>query len=144
LPRKDELAMKRAGWCVAAAVLSLAVACTKTGPYVPDRPGALPEDQDGVVLLDSGLRRDVAVTGQTSQKTEDGRLWIRAQILNRTEDQLWVQVQTEFKDASGFSYGDVTPWEYVRLERSSSTPYSAKSLNTKAEHFTIRVKYPND
>jgi len=145
LNMKGKGAMRRSiRWLVVGGLGVLAAAaCTKTGPYAPDRPGALLESQDGVVLLDSGLQSDVSVTGFTSEKTEDGRLWVRAQVLNRTSEQLWVQIQTEFKDTAGFSYGDVTPWEFVRLEKSSSTSYSAKSLNDKAAHYTIRVKYPN-
>ena len=73
------------------------------------------------ILRDRGLAEEVAVTGQNAQKTKEGRLWIRAKILNQTSDQMWVQVQTEFKDGAGFSYGDVTPWKFVRLEKNSTS-----------------------
>ena len=135
--------MRHAGWLALTASLAvLGLGCSSHGPYAPDRPGNVLEDTATVVLLDSGLRSEVQVSGEQMAKQEDGRLEVRAKILNCTDDLLRVQIQTEFKDGTKFSYGDVTPWEHVLLERNSTFTYSSISLSDRAQYYTIRIKRP--
>src|SRR5687767_12993382 len=96
------------------AALGLALGCEHDGAYVPDtEPHAAVENISTVALLDEDLADMIAVEGQQAKYSDDGRLQVVANLRNRSEDRLTVQVQTVFKDENGFSTGDETAWETI-------------------------------
>ena len=62
-----------------------------------------------------------------------------ANIKNRENRRIQVQIQCEFKDAQGFAT-DSPPWENLILTENSTDTKSFVSLNDKAKRYTVRVR----
>ncbi|MSR64243.1 MAG: DUF1425 domain-containing protein [Verrucomicrobiae bacterium] len=122
--------------------LGLALGCNShNGAYVPvTNPAAAYENTQTVVLLSEQLSEWIAVEGQQAKYSEDGRLQVFANLRNRVEKRLTVQVQTVFKDENGFPVGDETPWETIILPELSQHAYQTIAQNSKARKYTIRVR----
>lgn len=127
---------------LAAATLLAAPGCSKhTGPHLPVPAGLSPEQTDAkFVLMDPGAQRSVTTTGLTETRLSDGRLRVAAQLVNRENRRIQVQVQTVFKDAQGIATGDETPWENVILTENAIETVQFTSLNNQAFTYTIRVR----
>jgi uncharacterized protein YcfL len=127
---------------VVVAALGLALGCsTHNGAYVPaTAPGSAAENMNTVVLLSEKLYNNVAVEGQQAKYSDDGRLQVYANLRNRTDKRIKVQVQTVFKDENGFSTGDETAWETIFLPPLSQHAYQSIAQNSKARKYTIRVR----
>ncbi|MGN6385663.1 MAG: DUF1425 domain-containing protein, partial [Verrucomicrobiota bacterium] len=67
------------------------------------------------------------------------RLQVAANIRNREERRIQVQVQCEFKDGQGFAI-DSTPWNTLVLTERGQETVSFTSMNSKAQRYTIRVR----
>jgi uncharacterized protein YcfL len=125
----------------ALAAIGLAVGCEHRGAYVPvTEPHAAAENFQTVVLLGEKLADSLAVEGQQAKYSDDGRLEVFANLRNRVEKRLTVQVQTVFKDENGFSTGDETAWETIIIPELSQHSYHSIAQNSKARKYTIRVR----
>ncbi|KAB2660221.1 MAG: DUF1425 domain-containing protein [Verrucomicrobia bacterium] len=98
------------------------------------------ENQDRFVAMDYRVQRSVTPTALQALPMPDGRLEVVANIRNRIERRIQVQIQCVFKDANGFSTGDETPWQDLILTESSQETVRFQSLNDKAKTYTIRVR----
>jgi uncharacterized protein YcfL len=98
------------------------------------------EDTEMFVLMDQRAQYSVTSTGIQRGLTEDGRLRVVANIKNRENRRIQVQVSCVFKDAQGFSGGDETPWETLLLGESETRAVSFTAMSPSAERFTIRVR----
>jgi uncharacterized protein YcfL len=99
------------------------------------------EDKETFVHLDSGLEGSLRLVDEATDKTGDGRLIVKAKLMNRYTTTLRVQIQTVFKDEQGFPTGDETNWELILIPAKAYYYYEAKAMNTKAKKYTIRCKY---
>lgn len=97
---------------------------------------------DDVVALDKAAHTLVAVQTRSVQRTPDGRMAVRLELANLSDQDLTVQVQTLFRDAKGVPTGEDTPFEAVVLPGMGSTLYETASLGTDAQSFTVQVKTP--
>ena len=70
----------------------------------------------------------------------DGRLQVRANILNRANKRLDLQVNCIFKDEQGFSTGDETPFRTLILDETAQETVLFTSLNPQAKNYTVRVR----
>ena len=70
----------------------------------------------------------------------DGRLQVRANILNRINKRVDLQVNCVFKDEQGFSTGDETPFQTLILDETAQDTVTFTSLNDKAKNYTVRVR----
>jgi len=70
----------------------------------------------------------------------DGRLQVRANILNRVNKRVDLQVNCVFKDEQGFSTGDETPFQTLILDETAQNTVTFISLNNKAKSYTVRVR----
>ncbi len=124
------------------AALGLALGCsTHKGAYVPvTEPQAAAENTSTVVLLNEKMYELVAVEGQMAKYSDDGRLQVFANLRNRKEHRLSVQVQTVFKDENGYPTGDETAWETIIIPELSQHSYQSIAQNSKARRYTIRVR----
>lgn len=118
----------------------LCCGCVREGPYVPDQRQPSPEIENTAVILDRALAKLIAVDSQKAERTNSGKLITFANIRNRTNDDLQIQVQTIFRDANGFSTGDETAWETVVLTANSTFTASAIASDKKAERYTVRIR----
>lgn len=130
---------------LSAAMLALAGCASEheqdRGPYLAQNvQPPVNENIEQFVLMDPGVQYSVT-RGTISQRTlEDGRLEVVAQIRNRENRRIEVQVQCVFKDQDSVGIGDETPWQTLILTESATEPMRFVSANDKARRFTIRVR----
>jgi hypothetical protein len=111
------------------------------GPYSPQASPALPlENMERVVLMDPGVEYSVTCTGVQEGKTADGRLEVIAQIRNRENRRIEVQINCVFKDANGYTTGDETPFQALILTENASEQVKFTAMNELAKKYTIRIR----
>jgi uncharacterized protein YcfL len=126
---------------LAAAGLGLATGCkTHEGAYLPVNSTTHNlEDSASFVLLDAGAQRSITSSGIQSTRLSDGRLQVSANVRNRENRRLQVQVNCVFKDGQGFVVED-TPFRSVFLDENAQEGVTFTSANDKAQRFTVRVR----
>ena len=92
------------------------------------------------VALGSLGSRIVQCTTLQENTLPDGRLEVRANILNLVNKRVDLQINCIFKDAQGFSTGDETPFQTLILDETAQETITFTSLNTKAKDYTVRVR----
>ncbi len=123
-----------------AAVLALFAGCSH-GPYAPkDTTKYNLESTEKLVLMDKQVQYSVTSTGIQQRINSDGRLEVVANIKNRENRRIQVQVSCVFKDEQGFSTGDETPWQTLILGENTTEAVNFKSMNAQARNYTIRVR----
>jgi uncharacterized protein YcfL len=98
------------------------------------------ENRETFVLLDKGVEHSVTCSGLQQRINDDGRLEVAADIRNRENRRIQVQVNCVFKDEQGFSTGDETPFETLILTENVQETVRFISMNNKAKRYTIRVR----
>ena len=82
----------------------------------------------------------VQCTALQENTLPDGRLEVRANILNLVNKRVDLQINCIFKDAQGFSTDDETPFQTLILDETAQETITFTSLNTKAKDYTVRVR----
>jgi uncharacterized protein YcfL len=127
-----------------AAVLAAGVltgCTTPTGPFPPlDTTKYTLEKSERFVLLDQPTQVSVTCTGLQEITLPDGRLEVVANVKNRENRRLEVQINCVFKDASGFSSGDETPWQTLILSEYATEAVRFTAMNGQARQYTVRVR----
>ena len=99
------------------------------------------ENRETLVLMDKGVQHSVTSGGPIQEGINaDGRLEIVANLRNRENRRIQVQVSCVFKDAQGFSTGDETPWQNLILTENSQEAVRFVAMNDKARRYTVRVR----
>jgi hypothetical protein len=110
------------------------------GPYLPQKSETPPyESSQPLVLLDPGVQYSVTCSGLMEQTLGDGRLEVSAQIRNRENRRLEVQVNCVFKDAAGV-VTEETPFTTLILTENATEQAKFTSMNNQAKKYTIRVR----
>ncbi|MGA4643632.1 YcfL family protein [Limisphaera sp. 4302-co] len=111
------------------------------GPYLPETSKTPPyESTERLVLLDPGVQHSVTCSGIQERVLPDGRLEVIAQIRNRENRRIEVQVNCVFKDQNGYSTGDETPFQTLILTENATEHVRFVSMNAQARKFTIRIR----
>ncbi len=119
----------------------LAGCATQPGPYTPqDTTKYTVESTEKFVLLDEPTQVSVTCTGLQERVLADGRIEVVANVKNREDRRIQVQIQCVFKDEQGFSTGDETPWQTLILSENSTEAVKFTAMNTAAKRYTIRVR----
>jgi uncharacterized protein YcfL len=125
---------------LAAALLFLG-ACKTPGPFTAeDTTKYTLENTENFVLMDKRVQYSVTSTGLQQRVTPDSRLEVVANIKNRENRRIQVQVSCEFKDDSGFSTGDETPWQTLILGENATEAVRFTAMNPQAKKYTVRVR----
>jgi uncharacterized protein YcfL len=125
----------------AAAVLTFAGCKTPPGPFTAqDTTKYTLENTESFVLMDKPTQVSVTCTGLQQRVNNDGRLEVVANVKNRENRRIQVQVSCMFKDDSGFSTGDETPWQNLILGENATEAVRFTSMNTQAKKYTVRVR----
>ena len=112
----------------------------ETGPYPPQSTtGFDAENKDKFVLMDSGAQYSVTCTGLQETTLPDGRMQIAANVRNRENRRIQVQISCAFKDEQGFTI-DETPYQTLILTENGQETVSFTSLNNKPKKYTVRVR----
>jgi uncharacterized protein YcfL len=111
------------------------------GPYLPEQSKTPAyENTENFVLLDPGVKYTITCTGINERTLEDGRIEVTAQIRNRENRRIEVQVNCVFKDGNMVSTGDETPFQTVILTENATESVKFVSANNLAKKYTVRVR----
>jgi hypothetical protein len=97
------------------------------------------ENRERFVLFDSGAQYSVKCTGIQERRLADGRLQVSANVMNRENRRIQVQINCVFKDEQGFVL-DETPFQNLFLDENAQEGVSFTSLTDRAARYTIRVR----
>ena len=99
------------------------------------------EAKEKLALLDSRVQTSVTCSGVYQKTLPDGRLDVTANIRNREERRIQVQINCVFKDDLGApTEGEETPFRNLILTENAQEPVHFVSLNDKARRYTIRIR----
>ncbi len=98
------------------------------------------EDHHPFVLLDKRVQRSITSPGISQRVRPDGRLEVIANVRNRENRRIQVQINCVFKDENGFSTGDETPFRTLILDENAQESVQFISMNDLARKYTIRVR----
>jgi hypothetical protein len=98
------------------------------------------ENSAKFVLLDKGVERSVTCPNIEERVSEDGRLEVTANVRNRLNRRIEVQVNCVFKDDKGFPTNDEAPFKTLILDENAQEGVRFVSLNSQARTYTIRVR----
>lgn len=124
-----------------ATLLLLGGCVAEPGPFTPqDTTKYTVENTEKFVLLDKPTQYSVTCTGLQELTLPDGRLEVVANVKNRENRRIQVQINCVFKDAQGFATGDETPFRNLILAENSTETVRFTAANTLARRYTIRVR----
>ncbi|MDB6063884.1 MAG: hypothetical protein JWR26_92 [Pedosphaera sp.] len=99
------------------------------------------ENHEVLVLLDQRVQTSVTCSGIQQRTAPDGRLELTANIRNRENRRIQVQVNCVFKDGQGFpTEGEEAPFQNLILTENAQEPVHFMALNDKAKRYTIRIR----
>lgn len=98
------------------------------------------ENHAKLVLLDKGVERSVTCPNIEERVTDEGRLEVVANVRNRLNRRIEVQVNCVFKDDKGFPTNDDAPFRTLILDENAQEGVRFVSLNDHARTYTIRVR----
>ena len=125
--------------CAVALVIAVA-GCRTEGAYPPVNTTTHDlENRARFVLLDKRAQRSVTVSGLEQRINADGRLEVAANVRNRENRRIQVEINCVFKNAQGFSV-DETPFKTLILTENAQETVRFVSMNEKAATYTIRVR----
>lgn len=136
--------MKNLSYSLLAALAAWALAGCQSppGPFAPqDTTLNTLETTERFVLMDVPAQTSVTCTGlQEYVRPSDGHLEVVANVKNREDRRIQVQISCVFKDGQGFSTGDETPWQTLVLGENATEAVRFASMNDRARTYTIRVR----
>jgi len=100
------------------------------------------ESTDKFERLDQAAPAGITCTGLQERWLPDGRLEVIANVKNRENRRVQVQINCVFKDENGISTGDETPFRTVTLTERATEAVQFTSMNNLARRYTIRVREP--
>jgi hypothetical protein len=126
---------------ILAVTLGSSLGCRHEGAYAPvGNTAAALENRERVVMLDRMVQSSVDVSNIQDEFLPDGRLRVTANIRNREERRIQVEVDCVFKNEDGFPIGDKTPFQTFILTENAQQGVQFVSMNDKAKTATIRVR----
>jgi len=111
------------------------------GPRPPIRP-AYTESENSAkfVLLDAEMQQTISCSGLQERRTTEGFLEVVAHVRNRASKPVRVEINCDFKDAQGFSTGQVIPYKLISLSENEQRDVRYVSAATEATTYTIHVR----
>ncbi len=97
---------------------------------------------ESVQALDEAAWKLVAVKEVSVGRTADGRLSARVVLINLSDKDLPVQMQTIFRDAAGAPVGDETPFGMHVLPGGGTKVMELVANDATAAAYTLQVKTP--
>ena len=98
------------------------------------------ENTGKFVLLDPGAQESIRCTGLQERILPDGRLEVVANVKNRENRRIHVQVNCVFKDEQGTSIGDEAAFQSLTLIEYATEAVQFTSVNSQARKYTIGVR----
>jgi hypothetical protein len=98
------------------------------------------ENNAKFVLLDKGVEDSVTCLNIEERVNDDGRMEVIANVRNRLNRRIEVQVNCVFKDEKGFPTNDEAPFKTLFLDENAQEGVRFISMNNQARTYTIRVR----
>jgi len=98
------------------------------------------ENNAKLVLLDKGVEHSVTCPNIEERINDDGRMEVIANVRNRLNRRIEVQVNCVFKDEKGFPTNDEAPFKTLILDENAQEGVRFISMNGQARTYTIRVR----
>lgn len=113
--------------------ISLLTACGGIpGPYIQANQGKF-------VSLGPDAASAVSCTALQETAQNDGRLMVKANVQNRMNRRVHVQIRCVFKDKQGFSLEE-TPFQTLILTEYAQQTVPFESLKVGVENYTVQVR----
>ena len=123
------------------AALFLAGCRTEPGLFLPQETTKYSiESTEKFALMDRPTQASVTCTGLQERLNPDGRLEVVANVKNRENRRIQVEMRCVFKDSNGFSTGDETPWQTLILGEGATEAVHYAAANNLAHKYTIAVR----
>ena len=125
---------------LALAALALLAGCVSSDSAPQENTKYTVENTDRFELINDSTPIYVSCTGLQEHVLSDGRLEVVANIRNRENRVLQVEVSCAFRDAQGFLTGDETAFQPVQLAPNATEVLNFRSTNALAKKYTIRLR----
>ena len=122
-------------------LLSIATVLGCRGPYVA-RSEADREAGKSAVVMDDYSEDSVSITAQYMETLPDGRMAVVAQLYNRLDTLLSLQVQVDFRNDAGYSSGETSNWELIQIGPYETSTFRVPSLSSSAVSYVLRIRKP--
>ena len=97
-------------------------------------------DEAGRVLLESSMtKHNVKVARQESDRIEGGLLRVRTLLDNKEKENVWVDIQVVWKDATGFKVYE-TNWAPLMLPARYVTTHEFVSMRADVADYEYRIR----
>ena len=97
-------------------------------------------DEAGRVLLESSMtKHNVKVARQESDRIEGGLLRVRTLLDNKEKENVWVDIQVVWKDATGFKVYE-TNWAPLMLPARYVTTHEIVSMRADVADYEYRIR----
>ena len=97
-------------------------------------------DEAGRVLLESSItKHNVKVARQESDRIEGGLLRVRTLLDNKEKENVWVDIQVVWKDATGFKVYE-TNWAPLMLPARYVTTHESVSMRADVADYEYRIR----
>lgn len=97
-------------------------------------------DEAGRVLLESSMtRHNVKVARQESDRIEGGLLRVRTLLDNKEKENVWVDIQVVWKDATGFKVYE-TNWAPLMLPARYVSTHEIVSMRADVADYEYRIR----
>jgi hypothetical protein len=123
-------------------LLALLAGCSSRSPgFLPEESAKYSlENTEKFALLDRSAQAAIACTGLQERFNEAGRLEVVANLRNRSDAAIEMQVRCVFQDAAGLPTGEETPWLALSLDAGATEAVHYFATNNLARKFTIMVR----
>ncbi len=99
------------------------------------------EQTEKLEFIAPELQSAVSSTGIQHSTLADGRVQVVVNIRNHSKLPIAIQLSAAFKDSSGFTTLDETPWQAVSLGRGTTEAVRFVSRQPGLRQYTIRVRH---
>jgi len=126
--------------CAASLLLWNSGCSTEHGAYLPENTTQFNQETTAkFVLLDPRTQNSVTCSGLQEGFSSDGRLQVAANVRNRENRRIEVQVNCAFKDAQGF-VTEESPFITLILTENETQTVKFDAMNDKAKNYTVRIR----
>ena len=92
--------------------------------------------------MDDYSEDSVSITAQYMETLPDGRMAVVAQLYNRLDTLLSLQVQVDFRNDAGYSSGETSNWELIQIGPYETSTFRVPSLSSSAVSYVLRIRKP--
>jgi hypothetical protein len=111
------------------------------GPFLPHETTKYSiESTEKFALIDEPAQLSITCTGLQERINGAGLLEVTANVKNRENRALVVEIRCVFKDDNGFSTLDETPWNALTLGAGATEAVHYTAVNHLAHKYTIVVR----